>query len=237
MRLLCLPGDLPECLGNQCQVIPFMVHSSRTLNLWCSTLNFITMDHETLRIAIDVDDVLADSLPEFIAAFNRRFGLQVSVSEAGWEIFRRYPEIPPEEIRAFFAELYQADFLGSRSLLPGAREGVEQLHQDGHHLFIITGRLHQDRNITQRWLIKTGLSTFFQEVVHRDGIEAPLHKRQAAERLRLDVLLEDEYQLAVAAAELPLRVLLFDRPWNQGPLPSQVVRIHSWPEVTLRLRA
>lgn len=189
-----------------------------------------------MRIAIDIDDVLADSLPEFLAAFNRRFGLQVPVSEAGWEIFRRYPEIPPEDIRAFFAALYQADFLDSRPLLPGAREGVEQLHRDGHRLFIITGRLHQDRDSTERWLTKTGLSTFFQEVVHRDGIEAPLHKRQAAERLRPDVLLEDEYQVAAAAAELPLRVLLFDRPWNQGPLPSQVVRIHSWPDAILRLR-
>ncbi|MFQ5989862.1 MAG: HAD family hydrolase [Candidatus Methylomirabilales bacterium] len=189
-----------------------------------------------MRIAIDVDDVLADSLPEFLAAFNRRFGLQLSVTEAGWEVFRRYPEIPPEAVRAFFAELYQADFLGSRPLLPGAREGVEQLHRDGHRLFIITGRLQHDRDITERWLIKTGLSAFFQEVVHRDGTDAPLHKRQAAERLRLDVLLEDEYQVATAAAELPVRVLLFDRPWNQGPLPSQVVRIHSWPDVIPRLR-
>ncbi|MFQ5883314.1 MAG: HAD family hydrolase, partial [Candidatus Methylomirabilales bacterium] len=185
----------------------------------------------TLRIAIDIDDVLADSLPEFLEAFNRRFGLQVSVTEAGWEIFRRHPEIPPEEIRAFFAQLYQADFLGSRPLLPGAREGVERLHREGHRLFIITGRLQHDRDITERWLMQRGLSSFFQEVVYRDGIHAPLHKRRAAERLRPDVLLEDEYEVALAAAELPVRVLVFDRPWNQGPLPSRVFRIRSWPDV------
>jgi uncharacterized HAD superfamily protein len=189
------------------------------------------MSHETLRIAIDIDDVLADSLPEFLEAFNRRFELQVSVTEAGWEIFRRHPEIPPEEIQAFFAELYQADFLGSRPLLPGAREGVERLHREGHQLFIITGRLRQDRDITERWLLQRGLSSFFQEIVFRDGIQAPLHKRRAAERLRLNMLLEDEYEVALAAAELPVRVLVFDRPWNQGPLPSRAFRIHSWPDV------
>ena len=189
------------------------------------------MNHEKMRIAIDIDDVLADSLPEFLEAFNRRFGLQISVTEAGWEIFRRHPGIPPEQRQAFFAELYQADFLGSRPLLPGAREGVERLHGEGHRLFIITGRLRQDRDITERWLTQRGLSSFFQEIVYRDGVQAPLHKRRAAERLRLDVLLEDEYEVALAAAELPVRILVFDRPWNQGPLPSRVFRIHSWPDV------
>lgn len=189
-----------------------------------------------LRIGIDIDDVLADSLPGFVEALKRRFALQASLTEAGWEMLRRYPEIPLEEIRAFFAELYQADFLGSRPLLPGAREGVEQLHREGHRLFIVTGRLQHDRDITERWLGMMGLSSFFQEIVCRDGAKAPLHKRQAAERLRLDLLLEDEYEVALAAAELPVRVLLFDRPWNQGLLPSRVLRIRSWPDVFSCLR-
>ncbi|MFQ5961729.1 MAG: HAD family hydrolase [Candidatus Methylomirabilales bacterium] len=188
------------------------------------------MNDGTLRIGVDVDDVLADSLPEYLSAFNRRFGLQIPVSEAGWEVFRRHPDIPAEEIRAFFAELYHADFLGSRPLVPGAREGVEQLHQAGHRLFIITGRLRSDREITERWIETRGLSAFFQEIVDRDRLDAPLHKRQAAEQFRLDVLLEDEYEVALAAAEVSARVLLFDRPWNRGSLPSHVFRIHSWPD-------
>ena len=189
-----------------------------------------------MRIGIDIDDVMADSLPEFVSAFNHRFGLQIPLREAGWEIFRRHPEIPPNEIQAFFAELYQADFLGSRPLLPGAREGVERLHRAGHRLFIITGRLRGDRHITERWIETRGLSSYFQEIVDRDGLDAPLHKRLAAARFRLDVLLEDEYDVALAAAEASVRVLLFDQPWNQGPLPPRAVRICSWSEVEPCLR-
>jgi uncharacterized HAD superfamily protein len=184
-----------------------------------------------MRIGIDIDDVMADSLPAYLAAFNRRFGLQVPVTEAAWEVFRRYPEIPSTAIGEFFAELYRADFLGSRPLLPGAKEGVEGLHRAGHHLFIVTGRLRQDREITERWMERTGLAAFFHEIVDRDGVAAPLHKRRAAERLRLDALLEDEYAVAVAAAAASVRVLLFDQPWNQGPLPSPAVRIRSWSDV------
>src|SRR3972149_5271302 len=77
-----------------------------------------------MRIGIDIDDVMADSLPRSLQAFNRRFGLKVPVTEARWEIFRRHPEIPADAIGAFFEELYRADFLGSRPLVPGALEGI-----------------------------------------------------------------------------------------------------------------
>lgn len=188
-----------------------------------------------MRIGIDIDDVIADSLPAYLAAFNRRFGLEIPISEAGWEVFRRYPDISMDEVRAFFAELYQADFLGSRPLVPGARQGVEWLHRAGHGLFIITGRLRSDRDITQRWMQTQGLASYFHQIADRDGLEAPLHKRRAAEQLRLDVLLEDEYAVALAAAEVPVQVLLFDRPWNQGPVPSHVFRVRSWPEAVAHI--
>jgi hypothetical protein len=45
---------------------------------------------QTLRIGIDVDDVLAESLPAYLEAFRRRFGREVKIEEAAWEIFRRY---------------------------------------------------------------------------------------------------------------------------------------------------
>lgn len=189
------------------------------------------MNHETMRIGIDIDDVLADSLPAFLEGFNRRFGLEVPMTEAGWEIFRRYPEIPAEDIRAFFAELSHMDFLGSRPILTGAREGVERLHQAGHRLFVITGRLRQDRGATERWLNAAGFSSFFQEIADRDGVDTALHKRRAAKRLQLNVLLDDEYEVALSVAELPVRVLLFDRPWNRGSLPPRITRIHSWADV------
>src|SRR3989304_7750011 len=94
-----------------------------------------TLNSVSLRIGIDIDDVMTHSLPEFLDAFNRRFGLKVPVTEARWEIFRRHPEIPADAIAASFEELYRADFLGSRPLLPRARGGIEGLPRAGHRSF------------------------------------------------------------------------------------------------------
>lgn len=181
-----------------------------------------------MRIGVDIDDVLADSLPHFLEAFNRRFGLHVPIAQAAWEISRHHPEIPREEIEAFFADLYRVDFLGSRPLLPGAREGVEALARAGHHLFIVTGRVRRDREITERWLGAVGLAPFFRAIADRDSVPAPLHKCRVAEALALDILLDDERDVVLKVAGLPLQVLLFDKPWNQGPFPERVLRIPAW---------
>src|SRR5574337_240358 len=90
----------------------------------------------TLRIGIDVDDVLAESLPGYLEAFRRRFGHEVRVEEAAWEIFRRYPEISATQMWGFFSELEASDFLGTRPVYPEAVEAVRSLAADGHRLFV-----------------------------------------------------------------------------------------------------
>ncbi len=46
-----------------------------------------------LRIGVDVDDVLVESLPAYLAAFRRYFGREVKIEDATWEIFERIPDI------------------------------------------------------------------------------------------------------------------------------------------------
>lgn len=184
-----------------------------------------------LRIGIDVDDVLAESLPGYIERFRRRFGRVVKVDEAAWEIFRRFPEIPTEQMDGFFDELEATDFLGTRPVYPEAVEAVRKLAADGHRLFVVTGRLTQHRDHTRRLLQKAGLVDLFEELVHRDGETSAEYKPRIVRELRLDLLIEDELHVALAAAEVPVPVLLFDRPWNQADLPSGMARVSSWDEV------
>ena len=79
------------------------------------------------RIGIDVDDVLAESLPGYLEAFRQRFGREVRIEEAAWEIFRRYPEISPTQMWGFFSELEASDFLGTRPVYPEAVKAVKAL--------------------------------------------------------------------------------------------------------------
>lgn len=184
-----------------------------------------------LRIGIDVDDVLAESLPGYIERFRRRFGHVVRIEEAAWEIFRRFPEISSEQMWGFFDELEATDFLGTRPVYPEAVAGVRKLAADGHRLFVVTGRLTQHRDHTRRLLQEAGVVDLFEDLVHRDGETAAEYKPRIVRELRLDLLIEDELHVALAAAEVPIPVLLFDRPWNQADLPHGMTRVSSWDQV------
>ncbi len=189
-----------------------------------------------LRIGIDVDDVLAESLPGYLEAFRRRFGREVRIEEAAWEIFRRYPEISATQMWGFFSELEASDFLGTRPVYPEAVKAVKALATDGHRLFVVTGRLTQHRDHTRRLLERAGLLKFFEELVHREHETAADYKPRIVREMKLDLLIEDELHVAVAAAEVPIPVLLFDRPWNRAELPAGITRVTDWDQA-LRLIA
>lgn len=181
-----------------------------------------------LRIGIDVDDVLAESLPGYLEAFRRRFGHEVRIEEAVWEIFRRYPEIPETQMWGFFDELEASNFLSTRPVYPEAVRAVRGLAADGHRLFVVTGRLTQHREHTRRLLECAGLLEVFEELVHRGEEASADYKPRIVREMKLDLLIEDELHVALAAADVPIPVLLFDRPWNQAELPPGITRATDW---------
>ena len=184
-----------------------------------------------MKIGVDLDDVLADSLPHYLQAFNRRFGLAIDLPDAAWRIFDRYPQISRREAHDFFSELIEDGFFASRPLLPGAKEAVESLAEEGHRLFIVTGRATRDAATTRDWLEQVGLLRHFTAVVHNGMKPVGRYKSGAASELQLELFIEDELAVASAVAETAIPVLLFDRPWNQGALPAIVQRVRSWTEV------
>ena len=187
-----------------------------------------------LRIGVDVDDVLAESLPGYLDAFRRYFGHEVKVEDAMWEISRRYPDIPAPAWSGFYAELEATDFLATRPVYPDAVAGVRSLAGRGHRLVVVTGRLTVHREHTRRLLQRAGIAELFEELVHRDGEAAVDYKPRIVREKRLQLLIEDELHVALAAAQVPVPVFLVDRPWNQGDLPQNVTRVGSWDQL-LRL--
>lgn len=185
----------------------------------------------TLRIGVDVDDVLAESLPGYLEIFESFFGREVKIEDAAWEIFPRYPEISTEEMWRFFARLEETDFLGTRPVYVEAAAAMRTLAGAGHRLVVVTGRLRAHRDHTRRLLQNAGIAELFEDLVHRDGEAAVDYKPRVVRERRLDVLIEDELHVAVAAALVPVPVLLFDRPWNRGELPRGVTRVTNWNHV------
>ncbi len=185
----------------------------------------------SLRIGVDVDDVLVESLPAYLEAFRSYFGRDVKIEDAAWEIFARYPDISAGEMWRFFAKLDETGFLATRPVYPEAAAAMQALAGAGHRLVVVTGRLLAHRDHTQHLLESAGIADLFDDLVHRDGEVAAAYKPRVVRERRLDLLIEDELHVAAAAALVPVPVLLFDRPWNQGAPPEGVTRVTSWADV------
>jgi len=95
----------------------------------------------------------------------------------------------------------------------------------------VTGRLTQHREHTRRLLQRAGLLEFFEELLHRENETASDYKPRIARKMKLDLLVEDELHVALAAVKVPIPILLFDRPWNQGDLPPGITRVTTWDQV------
>jgi hypothetical protein len=182
-----------------------------------------------------VDDVLAESLPGFLAAFRNYFGREVRIEEAAWEIFHRFPHIPPDDMWGFFSALEASDFLATRPMYAEAVEGVRLLARHGHRLFVVTGRLIIHRAHTRRLLEGAGIAHLFEELVHRGDEAATEYKPRIARERQLDCLIEDELRIALAVARIPLPVLLVDRPWNRGEVPAGIARVTDWEQILGRI--
>ncbi len=188
-----------------------------------------------MRIGVDIDDVLVETMPAYLRAFEERFGRAVPLAQASWDPFERFPDIPPEARLAFFEALRQSRFMFTRPVLPDAPPAVRALVAAGHTLVILSGRPQHHLDETAAMLERMGIRDCFAEIVHREGETIPAYKGRAAGALGLDVLVEDEFPAARAVAQAGVPVLLMDRPWNQGPVPPRIVRVASWAEALARL--
>lgn len=189
-----------------------------------------------MRIGVDIDDVLVDALPHFLATFNARFCKAVPLEQADWDIFRVFPEIAASDCRAFWRTLEEERFLFQRPVRPEAAESIQRLRNLGHDLFLVTGRFLSRRVPTLEWLAAQGLAEAFADLlVKQPRLPREKHKREAAAALRLDAFIEDERRTAEVLATLPLTVFLLDRPWNRSPALPGLTRVRDWPEVLAQL--
>jgi uncharacterized HAD superfamily protein len=188
-----------------------------------------------MRIGVDIDDVLVETMPAYLRAFQERFGRSVPLAQASWDPFALHPDIPPPDRLAFFDHLRRTRFMFTRAAYPEATAAVRTLRGAGHTLIIVSGRPQPHLGETEDMLERIGIRECFAEIVHRDGETIAEYKRRAARDRRLDVLVEDEFPAARAVAEGGVPVLLMDRPWNQGGLPPRMERVASWAEALARL--
>jgi uncharacterized protein len=176
-----------------------------------------------VRIGLDMDGVVVDSIPRWIEVINRGSGRYYGPGEL--------PATHDTPAMAAYSDQNELEMLILPPPTAGAAEALAALRREGHELVVVTARSPRLRGLTEAWLAYHGMAVdrlYFLE----GGSKAPVALQEG-----LDLLVEDapHNALAVAAAGVP--VLLYGAPYNAQVTHPLVTRCQTgWPDVLTHIQ-
>ena len=191
-----------------------------------------------LRIAVDIDDVLAENAAGFVKYSNEKWGTNLTVDDYD-EHWGAIWKVDSLEVERRAQEYHNSSTMRRYGHIGGAKEVLARL-SERHHLLIATSSRMQMRADTVEWLNEHFDGLFLDEDIHFAGIWDNIDdssitrtKRDIIESFGIDVLIDDQLKHCLAAAAAGANSILFgEYSWNKiDDPPRGVVRCNSWAEV------
>ena len=189
----------------------------------------------TLRIGIDIDDVLIKSVDRAVVMYNKAYG--TNITRDTWYDFSdpsvwggdELPALVKKVVDVFTDPAFQ-------TVLPmeNAYETLVHLRNEGHVLFAITGRSESIRPQTMSILDKcfpdffTNETVFFVDHFSHDGQKAS--KADVGAKLALTHFIDDQVEHANALHQAGITTILFSQNyrWNRTGADEDIVRLSDW---------
>ena len=195
-----------------------------------------------LRIAIDIDDVLAENAIGFVAFSNERWGTRLSVDDYS-EHWSEMWHVDSEEAERRAYVFHDSGVIKGYAHIGGAEEVLRNMSQV-HYLMVATSRRLQVQSDTLLWIEEHFPGIFASSAVYFSGLWDTVHegshkltKTELITQINADVLIDDQLKHCLAVSETGRNAILFgDYTWNRADsLPDRVVRCHSWSEVEVEI--
>lgn len=188
-----------------------------------------------MNIGIDVDGTMTD-ISGFMLSRGAAFFQCPASDPAAFDVDGMFSCTNEERKRFWKKNLLR--YCTGMPILPGAAETIKKLHDDGHHIYIVTSRVFTTRRgpagILFRGMLRNWLkrrSVVFDDIIFcEDSGEAKLEQCQ---RLGIDVMIDDKPDnLMVISEKIP--VIAHPMPWNRGLADENdknIVRAKDWADI------
>ncbi len=189
-------------------------------------------------IAFDCDDSLVEFNRKLVEFYNRRHGTHFEWEQmTTYEIHLVY-QCTEEYLTEVVWEFYHSDDHAAMEAMEGAMELMAYLatRQDVEK-HVVTSRVEELHTVTTG-LLHGHFGEVFEKYHFANHYGAkPEHVQRTKAEICLEigavVLIDDALHHARAVAAAGITVLLPDRPWNQGEIPSGVIRMRDLHEVCI----
>lgn len=193
-----------------------------------------------LIIGVDIDDVVVDFINNFLNYLELKEGRSFSYDEIFNSSLAISLNTSVENVNSLIKETflkYRLNF----EFIKNAKESIKFLSRD-YDLFFITSRYVDFRDDTYDFFkrnfpnedFRIYFSSRFWEI---SGESKP--KEKICARLSVDIMIEDNPNYAKNCAEEDIKVILFDKPWNQDlddKKYNNIYRVKGWEEALKKIK-
>ena len=196
-------------------------------------INLILLESIHMKIGIDLDDTLGQSMKAFAAFSNDRYKTNLKIEDMKVYDLEKIINLSKEGTIKRLNEFHDTFYGKKIEPFDGAVETLKKLKKN-NELYIVTSRGNDMRGITEKWVGKNFPNIFIGIYFTNEFVysNAKMTKKTVCNNFGIDILIEDNLGYAAGCMAPNRKILLFDRPWNQtNKLPKGIVRVHSWKEI------
>lgn len=186
-----------------------------------------------MRIGIDIDNVIStfnEQLLEEFVKHNRELGYSDKLNENADYITRGMFNWQDEEVEKFYRDNIER-IAKNLKVKDGAKEYIDKLIEDGHNIYIITGRDNGEYsdpyNMTKKWLDDNFIK--YHNLILTNAYKNDKHgKTEMCLKNDIDIMIDDSIHICNDCIEHNITTLLMDTPYNKQ---ENIPRVFDWKEI------
>lgn len=175
-----------------------------------------------MRFYVDFDDCLCETAKAFTGIVHRMFGKDVPYDNVRSFNLQESFKLTEDEYEQMMIEGHRPEVLLSYDETPGACQALNEWIDQGHEVFVITGRPYSAYEASRKWLDEHGLNRARLYTLNKYGRDSFIKNSEFNleledyYRMNFDYAIEDSPMAFRFFDHLPeLKIMVFDRPWNR----------------------
>lgn len=183
-----------------------------------------------VKIGIDIDNVISnfnDTLLNEYLIHDKTLRNNGIINKNAKYIRNGMFDWNEEEEKSFYKNNIER-IVKNLGIIEGAKEYIDKLHNDGHVIYVITGRDNGEYtdpyNMTKNWLDSKHI--YYDNLILTDSYDKHVKSKKCIEH-HIDVMIDDSVSICSNCINNGIKTILMDTPYNRY---ADIERVKSWKE-------
>jgi 5'(3')-deoxyribonucleotidase len=185
------------------------------------------------KIAIDLDEILSDTLTSVLDYYNTIHKTSIKREDFHsynyWEIWGGSRERAVKLI----ADYYKTDYFKNIKPVAGSIDGINKLKELGYEMYVVTGRSVEYKKQAINWLDKY-FKNMFKDIFFADTFSVDIETKKKSEICKengLKLIVEDDPYHIEDCTKAGIEVIYIEYPWNKNKEFKNAIKVSSWKEI------